>query len=123
MTDWRAVLDDDLRLPDGLSLADAAAELTEALRSPDPVLRDELALTVLLDLVPRLDPAMRRTLGASMEARLQDPEIQARTFAALILAERADFAGSAARRSRTLPRDPRGRGLRQVDVARCQGAA
>lgn len=81
------MLDDDLRLPDGLSLADAVAELTQALRSPDPVLRDELALTVLLDLVPRLDPAMRCTLGASMEASLQDPEIQARTFAALILAE------------------------------------
>ena len=87
MTDWRAVLDENLRLPDGLSLADAVAELAEALRSPDPVLRDELALTLLVDLVPRLDPAVRRTLGASMEARLRDPEIQARTFAALILAE------------------------------------
>ena len=81
------MLDENLRLPDGLSLADAVAELTEALRSPDPVLRDELALTVLVDLAPRLDPAVRRTLGASVEARLHDPEIQARTFAALILAE------------------------------------
>lgn len=87
MTDWRAVLDNDLRLPDGLSLADAVAELTEAARSPDPVLRDELALTVLLDLVPRLEPGLRHALGASMEARFQDPEIQARTFGALILAE------------------------------------
>ena len=87
VTDWRAVLEDDLRLPDGLSPADAVAELTEAARSPDPVLRDELGLTVLLDLVPRLDPGLRRTLGASMAARFLDPEIQARTFAALILAE------------------------------------
>ena len=63
------------------------AELTEALRSPDPVLRDELALTVLADLVPTLDPGLRQVLGASMEARFQDPEIQARTLAPLILAE------------------------------------
>lgn len=87
MTDWRAVLDDDLRLPDGLSLADAVDELSEALRSPDPVLRDDLALTILPDLVPRLDPGQRRALGDAMAARFQDPEIQARTFAALILAE------------------------------------
>jgi hypothetical protein len=87
VTDWRAILDDDLRLPDGLSPAAAVAELTEALRSPDPVLRDELALTVLADLVPTLDPGLRQVLGASMEARFQDPEIQARTLAPLILAE------------------------------------
>ena len=77
VTDWRAALDDDLRLPDGLSPADAVAELTEAPRSPDPVLRDELGLTVLLNLMPRLDPGLRHTLGASMAARFQDPEIQA----------------------------------------------
>ena len=81
------MLDHDLRLPDGLSAADAASELTEALRSPDPVLRDELALTVLAGLVPTLDSESRHALGASMAARFADPEVQARTFAALILAE------------------------------------
>ena len=87
MTDWRAVLDHDLRLPDGLTPGAAVAELAEALRSPDPVLRDELALTVLAGLVPTLDSESRQALGASMAARFLDPEIQARTFAALILAE------------------------------------
>ena len=87
VTDWRAVLDDDLRLPDGLSPAEAVDELSRALRSPDPVLRDELACSALAGLVPSLDGDLRRALGTSMAARLQDPEIQARTFAALILAE------------------------------------
>jgi hypothetical protein len=87
MTDWRAVLDDDLRLPDGVSPAEAVDELSQALRSPDPVLRDELACSVLAGLVPGLDGGLRRSLGDSMAARLRDPEIQARTFAALILAE------------------------------------
>ena len=87
MTDWRAVIDDDLRLPDGLSPAEAVDELSQALRSPDPVVRDELAYSALAGLVPALDGSLRRELGASMAARLQDPEIQARTFAALILAE------------------------------------
>src|SRR3984957_3884413 len=95
VTDWRAVLDDDLRLPDGLSPAEAVDELSRALRSPDPVLRDELARSLLAGLVPPPGGDLRGALGASMAARLQDPEIQARTFAALILAElvgRGEFA-------------------------------
>jgi Protein of unknown function (DUF2785) len=97
MTDWRAVIDNDLRLPDGLSLADAVGELSDALRSPDPELRDRLAYTVLARLVPRLDGELRGALGDAMAARFQDPEIQARTFAPLILAalvEQGEFRPS-----------------------------
>jgi Protein of unknown function (DUF2785) len=87
MTDRQVVIDDGFRLPDGLSADDAVAELAEALRSPDPVLRDEQAFVVLLQLIPGLDPDRRRDLGSQMAARLADPAIQARTFASLILAE------------------------------------
>lgn len=87
MTDWQAVIDDGFRLPEGLSTDYAVAELAEALRSPDPVLRDEQAYVVLFRLIPGLDHARRRSLGAQMAVRLADPQIQARTFAPLILAE------------------------------------
>jgi Protein of unknown function (DUF2785) len=86
MTDWAAVIEQDFRLPAGLSQADAVIELSAALRSPDPVLRDEQAFSVLAGLVPELDSAQRRRLGDEFAHRLADPEIQARTFAALILA-------------------------------------
>lgn len=87
MTDWQAVIDGGFRLPDGLSTDDAVAELAQALRSPDPVLRDEQAYVVLYRLIPTLDSARRRGLGAQMAVRFADPAIQARTFAPLILAE------------------------------------
>ena len=81
------MIDGGFRLPDGLSTDFAVAELAEALRSPDPVLRDEQAYVVLFRLIPGLDRVRRRGLGAQMAVRLADPAIQARTFAPLILAE------------------------------------
>lgn len=47
MTDWQAVIDGGCQVPVG-GVGDAlVAELSEALRSPDPVLRDEQAFSVL----------------------------------------------------------------------------
>ncbi len=86
MTDWRNVIERGCPLPAGPDVAGAIAELTEALRSPDPALRDEQAFTVAAGWIPQLDPGTRRRLGDTMAARFGDREIQARSFAALIIA-------------------------------------
>jgi Protein of unknown function (DUF2785) len=85
-TDWDAVIANDYRLSEGLSPEDAVAELAEALRSPDPAVRDGQAYSVLNRLIPSLDPELLRRLGDQMAARFTDPQIQARTFAPLVLA-------------------------------------
>jgi hypothetical protein len=86
VADWQEVLDSGGALPDRASRAAAVAELCEALRSPDPVLRDEQAYALLARWIPGLDPDERHALGDTMVARLGDAEIQARTFAPLLLA-------------------------------------
>jgi Protein of unknown function (DUF2785) len=94
VTDWQRVIDDGFRLPAGREQADAIAELSEALRSPDPALRDKQAYAILAHWIPELDSAQRRCLGSVMAARFTEPQIQARTFAPLILAsvvEQGDF--------------------------------
>lgn len=85
MVDWNAVVEAGYVLPDGMSHAQAVAELSDALRSPDPRVRDEQAYAVLVRLVPALDDEQRRALGDAMARRLDDPHVQARTFAPLIL--------------------------------------
>jgi hypothetical protein len=84
VTDWRKLIDDGGRLPDGTSRADVLAELCEALRSPDPA--DEQAFTLLARWIPELDSSERHALGDVMAQRFDDAEIQARAFAPLILA-------------------------------------
>ncbi|HEX4061204.1 MAG TPA: DUF2785 domain-containing protein [Streptosporangiaceae bacterium] len=86
MTDWQKVIDAGFQRPDAGVTPELIAELSEALRSPDPVLRDEQAFTVLARWIPELDSGQRHRLGDEMAARFTDPEIQARTFAPLILA-------------------------------------
>ena len=85
MTEWREVIENKGVLPEGISPEAAVAELSEMLRSPDPVTRDQVAYVALSQLIPRLEPALRRRLGDKMAARFGDSEVQARTFAALIL--------------------------------------
>ncbi|WP_329494929.1 DUF2785 domain-containing protein [Kitasatospora herbaricolor] len=87
MTDWQQIIDDGSARPADRSPAALVAELAEALRSPDPVLRDEQAYTLLARWIPGLDPELRRGLGDTMATRLTDPEIQTRSFAALVLAD------------------------------------
>jgi hypothetical protein len=97
MTDWQKVIDEGCPVPAGGVSDEMVAELTEALRSRDPVVRDAHAFTVLATWVPELDSGQRHRLGGEMAARLTDPEIQARTFAPLILARivgQGDFDGS-----------------------------
>ena len=87
MADWQQVLASGGALPDRASRAEAVAGLCEALRSPDPVLRDEQAYALLARWIPGLDPQEQHALGDTMAARFGDPQIQARAFAPLILAE------------------------------------
>jgi hypothetical protein len=94
VTDWQKVVDGGLQVPAGGVTPELITELSGMLRSPDPVLRDERAYTVLIHWIPSLDPGQRHRLGDEMAARFTDPEIQARTFAPLILAgivEEGDF--------------------------------
>ena len=85
MNDWRDVIESKGVLPEGVSPEDAVAELSEMLRSPDPVTRDKVAYVALSLLIPHLESPLRRRLGDLMAARFDDPEVQARTFAPLIL--------------------------------------
>jgi hypothetical protein len=93
MTNWRDVIENKGVLPAGVSPADAVAELSELLRSPDPVTRDEVAYVALARLIAHLEPPLRRQLGDSMAARFGDPEVQARTFAPLILGRVVEVGG------------------------------
>jgi hypothetical protein len=85
MTGWREVIQGKGVLPAGVAPEEAVAELSEMLRSRDPVTRDEVAYVALSYLIPRLEPPLRRRLGNAMARRFDDPEVQVRTFAPLIL--------------------------------------
>ncbi|MGW5189155.1 DUF2785 domain-containing protein [Kribbella sp. NPDC004138] len=87
MTDWAQVRDTDDAVPEGRPLGELVAELAGMLRSPDPVVRDRHAYSVLATWIGRgvLSADELRALGDLMVPRFGDPEIQARTFAPLIL--------------------------------------
>jgi hypothetical protein len=87
MTDWAKVRSADFAVPSDRPQAELVAELSAMLRSPDPVVRDSQAYSVLATWIGRglLGQDQLRALGEEMVARLGDPEIQARTFAPLIL--------------------------------------
>ncbi|MEU4193075.1 DUF2785 domain-containing protein [Kribbella sp. NPDC026611] len=87
MTDWAQVRDAGYAVPDGRSVDDLVAELIGMLRSPDPGVRDRQAYSVLATWIGRgvLSADQLRVLGDEMVGRFADPEIQARTFAPLIL--------------------------------------
>lgn len=73
--------------------ADLLAGVSAALRSPDPLVRDGLAYEQLCRWIPGLGPELLLPLGDEMAGRLSDPEIQARTFAALALTEVVEAGG------------------------------
>ncbi|MFG1741609.1 DUF2785 domain-containing protein [Micromonospora chalcea] len=87
MTDWDLVCERDHAVPDGRDLDDLVAELAAALRDPDPVVRDGAPYVVLRTWIARdvIDAGRRARLGTLMAERFTDPEIQARTFAPLVL--------------------------------------
>lgn len=87
MTDWAQVRDQDYVVPGDRSLDELVEELTGMLRSPDPVVRDRHAYSVLATWIGRgvLSSRQLGALGDEMVPRFGDSEIQARTFAPLIL--------------------------------------
>ncbi|MBO1415121.1 DUF2785 domain-containing protein [Streptomyces sp. FH025] len=88
MTDWLKIYETDCGLPPGRRLDDLVAELAEALRDPDPEVRDGYPYAVLDTWIRRgvIDHDRRLALGDLMAERFGDPQIQARTFAPLVLA-------------------------------------
>ncbi|MEV0972773.1 DUF2785 domain-containing protein [Microtetraspora glauca] len=95
-TDWKNIAADDYALPSGRHLGGLVEELAAALRDPDPEVRDGYPYMVLRTWIERdvIGPEHRAGLGAVMSARFDDPEIQARTFAPLVLnmiVSRGDF--------------------------------
>lgn len=87
MTDWPAIIAADFAVPAGVRAADLAGELLDALCSPDPVRRDEQAYPVLSSWIVAGDLDGELTALGDRAARLfSHDEIQARTFAALVLA-------------------------------------
>ncbi len=87
MTDWKAIIAAEFAVPARGALPELADELLDALCSPDPALRDEQAYPVLTTWIVagHLDGHLGG-LGDRVIRLLAHPQIQARTFAALILA-------------------------------------
>jgi hypothetical protein len=84
--DWTAVHAADFAVPAGRSAAELLDELCTMLASPDPRVRDDTAYPILALWTARgvLDGHLA-ALGDRMAAALGHDEIQARTFAAIIL--------------------------------------
>jgi hypothetical protein len=87
MTDWAQVREAGFAVPEGRPLGELVAELAAMLRSPDPVVRDRQAYSTLATWIQRgvLSERELRELGDEMVPRFGDAELQARTFAPLIL--------------------------------------
>lgn len=87
MTDWAQVREAGFAVPEGQPLGELVAELAGMLRSPDPVVRDRQAYSTLATWIGRgvLSEPELRELGDAMVPRFADVEVQARTFAPLIL--------------------------------------
>lgn len=85
MTDWPAIIAMDFAVPAGCPPRDFLAELFDGLCSPDPVLRDDQAYPVLATWIisGKLDDHLA-AIGERAIAQFGHPELQARTFAALI---------------------------------------
>lgn len=84
---WERIKADDFAVPDDRPLPELFEDLCDGLASPDPDLRDGAVFPVLATWVSRgvfdTDP---RTVGDRMAVMLRAEEIQARTFATLVLA-------------------------------------
>ncbi|WP_432944459.1 DUF2785 domain-containing protein [Kribbella sp. CA-253562] len=87
MTDWALVRAEGFAVPPDRPIIDLVAELSGMLRSPDPVVRDGQAYATLATWIGQgvLAPELLRELGDELAGRFADPEIQARTFAPLVL--------------------------------------
>jgi hypothetical protein len=87
VTDWAAVLANNVAVPEHRLVPDLLDELCAMLASPDPEVRDDTAYPILAQWTARgVVDGQLRALGERMLDGLSHGEIQARTFAAMILA-------------------------------------
>ncbi|MFJ5018514.1 DUF2785 domain-containing protein [Streptomyces griseoluteus] len=84
--DWPSIAADDFPFPQAVPRARPADELSVMLLSPDPAIRDDCAYTAAARWIGEghLDDVLE-ALGDTAANRFIHPEIQARTFASLIL--------------------------------------
>jgi len=83
---WPAILASGIAVPADRPIEESLAELVAMLSDPDPAIRDETAYPIIATWVIRGDLDGRLgELGDEMAAAHTRPEIQARTFATLIL--------------------------------------
>ncbi len=87
MTNWTAVIEADFAVPSDAALPELVAQLLADLCSPDPAVRDDQAYPVLATWIEAglLDDDLA-LLGEQVTNLFTHPQLQARTFAALILA-------------------------------------
>ncbi|WP_418960337.1 DUF2785 domain-containing protein [Streptomyces tritici] len=84
---WQTLYANGCAVPDDADIPALTLELAHALRHPDPEIRDGAPYVVLRTWIQRdvIAGALRARLGAMMAERFAAPEIQARTFAPLVL--------------------------------------
>lgn len=97
MIDWNSIRAADCAVPGDRPMEELVRGLSRALADPDPLIRDGAAYGVLSTWIARgvIDGPRRLALGDEMAARFRDPEVQARTFAPLVLdmlVTRGDFS-------------------------------
>ncbi|MFD4944174.1 DUF2785 domain-containing protein [Streptomyces gelaticus] len=87
MTDWKSVEAADCAVPYDRPMDDLVRELSRALADPDPLVRDGAPYAVLATWIARgtIEKSRRLELGDQMAARFNDPRVEARTFAPLVL--------------------------------------
>jgi hypothetical protein len=92
---WQTILENDFQISNDTNLETLLPELLEMLASPDPVLRDEFAYSILAVWLERnlLSPSQMRQMMLRLEGRLQhglgevgNDSVFARSFAPLIFA-------------------------------------
>ncbi|MGW2401436.1 DUF2785 domain-containing protein [Kitasatospora sp. NPDC001664] len=97
MIDWSLTEAADSAVPTDRTMDELVPLLAAALADPDPAVRDGAPYAVLSAWISRsvIPAPLRRALGARMASRFEDPRVQARTFAPLVLdmlVEAGDFA-------------------------------
>ncbi|MFD9303336.1 DUF2785 domain-containing protein [Streptomyces sp. NPDC060048] len=87
MIDWNGIEAADCAVPADRPLEELVQGLSLALADPDPLIRDGAAYGVLSTWIAGgvIDTPRRLALGDEMAARFFDGEVQARTFAPLVL--------------------------------------
>ncbi|MEU9145989.1 DUF2785 domain-containing protein [Streptomyces sp. NPDC048349] len=87
MIDWNSIRAAGCAVPHDRPMEDLVRGLSRALADPDPLVRDGAAYSVLSTWIADgvIDGPRRLELGDEMAARFLDREVQARTFAPLVL--------------------------------------